>query len=227
MGAEQRKHARIETSLVCTLATATDAVDAVLANLSKGGAAIIAPLSAASVGDTVTLMLERSEGLVTLALTGTVVWKEEQAARGRYGLEFEPLPPDEESQLGVLLQLLLAGKGSGRRAHPRVATRFEVTCRTEAIFRAWVKDLSKGGLGLKSVKDVPVGHALTVSFGVPGLEGLVEVTGEVVSSQPMEGGFRLGVQFDPLGTLEQAQVHRTLDLLLDIALADGEVLEDD
>jgi c-di-GMP-binding flagellar brake protein YcgR len=220
MSVEQRKYARIETSLVCTLATATDVVDAVVANLSKGGAALIAPLSAASEGELVTMMVERSEGLVSLALTGTVVRKEEREQRGRYALEFEPLPPDEESRLGMLLQLLLNGAGVGRRAHPRVAARFEVTCRTESIFRGWVSDLSKGGLGLKSVKDVPVGSGLTVSFGLKGLPGLVEVACEVISTQPVDGAFRLGVRFTPVTSVEQEQVNRTLDLLLTMARSD-------
>lgn len=217
MSVEQRKYARIETSLVCTLATATDVVDAVVANLSKGGAALIAPLSAASEGELVTVMVERSEGLVSLALTGTVVRKEERDQRGRYALEFEPLPPDEESRLGMLLQMLLNGAGVGRRAHPRIAARFEVTCRTESIFRGWVNDLSKGGLGLKSAKDVPVGSALTVSFGLKGLPGLVEVACEVTSNQPMDGGWRLGVRFTPVTGVEQEQVNHTLDLLLTMA----------
>lgn len=219
MSVDQRKYARIETSLVCTLATTTDTVEAVVANLSKGGAALIAPLSAASEGEFVTVLVERSEGLVSLALTGTVVRKEAHEHRGRYALEFEPLPPGEEAELGLLLQLLLDGAGVGRRAHPRVAARFEVTCRTESIFRGWVNDLSKGGLGLKSVKAVPVGSALTVAFGLKGLPGLVELACEVVSTQPLEERFRLGVRFAPLSATEQAQVNRTLDLLLDIARA--------
>jgi c-di-GMP-binding flagellar brake protein YcgR len=217
MSVEQRKYARVESSLACSLATATDVFEAVIANLSKGGAAVIAPLSAANECDTVTILVERSEGLVGLSLVGTVVRKEERDQRGRYGLEFEPLPPDEEAQLGILLQMLLNSGGVGRRAHPRVATRFEVTCRTESIFRGWVNDLSKGGLGLKSVKDVPVGSALTVSFGLKGLPGLVELSCEVTSNQPMDGTFRLGVRFTPLSATEQAQVNHTLDLLLDIA----------
>jgi len=224
---DQRKHARIESSLVCNVATATDVFGAVVANLSKGGAAIITALGAAEVGDLITLMLERDEGLVTLLLPGTVVRKEERDGRCCYGVEFEPLPPDEEAQLGMLLQLLVSGAGQGRRAHPRVATRVAVTCRTESIFRGWVSDLSKGGLAIKSVRDVAVGSPISVSFGVSGLEGLVEVRGEVVSTQADQGGFRLGVQFVPLTALEQEQVTRTLDLLLELALPDGEVIEDD
>ncbi len=226
MSADKRRHARIETSLVCTLATASDAVEAVVANLSKGGAAIIAPLNAAQVGDTVTLMLEREEGLINLSLSSSIVRKEEKEQRATYGLEFDPLPPDEEAQLGILLQLLLVRAGQGRRAHPRVATRFEVTCRTDEIFRAWVNDLSKGGIGLKSKKNIPVGSQLDVSFGVRGIAGLVVVAGQVVSSHLLEDGFRLGVNFAPLSAAEQAQVNRTLDLLLDIALPDGEVVEE-
>jgi hypothetical protein len=224
---DKRKHARLECSIVCNMATAAGVFDAVVANLSKGGAAIIAGLSAGEVGETVTLMLEREEGLVSLALPGTVVRKEVSDARARYGVEFEALPPDEEGQLGMLLQLLLNAAGQGRRAHPRVATRVEVTCRTETIFRAWVSDLSKGGLGIKSTRDVAVGSSIAVSFGVRGLKSLVQVSGTVVSSVAADGGFRLGVNFVPLTAVEQGQVTRTLDLLLDIALPDGEVVEDD
>jgi c-di-GMP-binding flagellar brake protein YcgR len=225
--ADKRRYARIEASLVCSMATASDVVDGVVANVSKSGAAIIASLSAARVGDTVTLMLEREEGLVSLSLPGTVVRKDVDEERARYGVQFEPLPPGEEEQLGLLLQLLVNGRGQGRRAHPRISTRVDVVCRTEEIFRGWVSDLSRGGLSIKSVRDVAAGQPIAVSFGVRGLKGLVEVSGEVMSSQPVEGGFRLGIQFVPLTATEQAQVNRTLDLLLDIALPDGEVLEDD
>lgn len=214
---DKRKHARIESSLVCNLATATDVFPAVVANLSKSGAAIIASLGAAAVGETITVMLEREEGLVTLSLPATVVRKDEQDQRAQYGVEFEPLPPGDEAQLDLLLQLLVTGRGQGRRAHPRVSTRVEVVCRTESIFRGWLSDLSKGGLALKSVREVALGSPIAVSFGVRGLHRLAEVSGEVVSSQPVEGGFRLGVHFVPLSATEQEQVTRTLDLLLDIA----------
>ena len=224
---DNRTHARIEASLGCNMATASDVVVAVVSNLSKGGAAIIASRSAAEVGETVTLMLERDEGLVTLSLPGVVVYKHEQDERGLYGVEFEPLPPDDDAQLGLLLQLLVGGRGVGRRNHRRVSTRVEVVCRTESLFRGWVHDLSKGGLSIKSARDVAVGDPISVSFGVRGLKRLVEVTGDVMTSQQVEGGFRLGIRFVPLEADEQAQINRALDLLLEIALPDVEILEDD
>src|SRR5581483_6815376 len=77
-GAEQRKFARIEASLLCSVATANDAFDAAVVNLSKSGAAILGPDGAAKVGDTLTLLIERQEGLVSLALPGEVVRIEER-----------------------------------------------------------------------------------------------------------------------------------------------------
>jgi hypothetical protein len=90
-----------------------------------------------------------------------------------------------------------------------------------------VHDLSKGGLSIKSARDVAVGDPISVSFGVRGLKRLVEVTGDVMTSQQVEGGFRLGIRFVPLEADEQAQINRALDLLLEIALPDVEILEDD
>jgi c-di-GMP-binding flagellar brake protein YcgR len=224
---EQRKYARIESSIVCSVASATEAFEAVVANLSKSGAAIIGP-DGVGVGESLTVMLERAQGLVTVSLPCTVVRKEERGERVLYGVEFEQLPPDDEERLVSLLQSLAAGRGQGRRTHPRVGVRVEVVCRTETIFRTKVHDLSRGGLSLKSGKPLPPGSAISVSYGMANIQGLVEVSGEVVSSQPAEGGgFRVGVRFDPLSAEEQAQVNYTLDVLLGIGLAEAQVVEED
>ncbi|MBK7861664.1 MAG: PilZ domain-containing protein [Archangiaceae bacterium] len=226
-GSEQRKYARIEASIACSVATATDAFEAAVTNLSKGGAGIFGPDGAAAPGDKVTLMLERAEGLVTLSVPGTVVRVEHRGERTLYGVQFEPLPPDEEKQLELLLQLISGGKGQGRRAHPRVAARLDVNCRTEAIFRGFLSDLSRGGMSVKTLREVEVGEEMKISFGVPNLKGLVEVTGTVVDSQKLPHGFRLGVHFTPLSDEEREQVNRTVDVLLGIGLPDAEVLADD
>src|SRR5438046_10616335 len=68
--AEQRKYARIEAALSCSVATATDAFEAQIVNLSKSGAAVVGPGGAAGPGDTVTLPLERQEAPLSVALPG-------------------------------------------------------------------------------------------------------------------------------------------------------------
>ena len=90
-----------------------------------------------------------------------------------------------------------------------------------------MNNLSRGGLSLRCAREVPVGDPIEVSFGVRGLNRLVEVSAEVVSNHPVEGGFQLGLQFAPLSAAEQTQVNRTLDLLLEIAMPDAEIIADD
>jgi type I restriction enzyme R subunit len=80
---------------------------------------------------------------------------------------------------------------------------------------------------MKTLRDVELGKQMVVSFGVPGLKGLVEINGEVVSSQKLEHGFRLGVTFSPLAGEDRDQVNRLLDLLLGIHLPEAELLPDD
>jgi c-di-GMP-binding flagellar brake protein YcgR len=226
-GPEQRKYARIEASIACSVATSVDAFEAAVANLSRSGAGIIGPDGAAKVGETVTLMLERAEGLVTLSVPGKVVRIEHRGERSLYGVHFEPLPPDDEAQLLMLLQLVSGAKGQGPKGYPRVATRIEVNCRSEGIFRGFLNDLSKGGMSVKTLRDVAIGKPLVISFGAPGLKGLVEIRGEVVSSEKLEHGFRVGVTFTPLAGSDRDQVNRLLDLLLGIRLPEPEILEEE
>ncbi len=225
-GAEQRKYARIETSISCTVATSADGFDAAVVNLSKGGAAVLGPEGVCGVGEKVTLMLERAEGVVNLSVPGTVVRRELRGEHTLYGVEFDPLPPDEESQLTLLLQMVAAGKGPGRRAHPRVAARVDVTCKSEDSFRGFLNDLSRGGMSVKTLRDVELGKTLVVSFGVPGIRGLVEVSGIVVSNQKLEHGWRIGLFFTPMKEEDREQVNRTLDVLLGIKVVAGELVED-
>lgn len=223
-GADQRKYARIEANIACTVATSVDAFEAEIANLSKSGAGVLGPPAAAKVSETITLMLERVGDLVSLAVPGQVVRTEERGERMLYGVAFSALPPDQEAQLVELLQYVSSGKGTGRRTHPRVAARVEVGCRTEGIFRGMLNDLSRGGLSVKTLRDVEPGETMTVSFGVPGLKDIVEVTGEVVSSQKLPHGFRISVQFKPLNETDRAQIEELLDALLGVPLVEAEVV---
>src|SRR4051812_17871743 len=94
-GADQRKHARIEASIACSVATSVDAFEAEIANLSKSGAAVLGPAGAAQIGETVTLMLERAEGEITVAVPAKVVRIEARDELTLYGVHFEPLPPED------------------------------------------------------------------------------------------------------------------------------------
>ncbi len=64
-----------------------------------------------------TLLVERSEGLlVWWRCPAKVVRIEERGERTLYGVDFGALPPDEEHQLAMLLQMVSSGRGPGQRA---------------------------------------------------------------------------------------------------------------
>lgn len=226
-GAEQRKYARIEADVPCSVATSTDAFEARAANLSRSGAGVVGPDGLARTGETVTVMLERGGELPPLAMAGKVVRQVPRGGQVLYGVQFAPMPPEQETELVELLQQLSGGKGVGRREHPRVAARIAVNCRSEDIFRGFLNDLSKGGMSVKTLRDVEPGHRLSVSFGMPNHKGLVEIAGEVVSSQKLEHGFRIGVRFESFSDADRAKVEALLDQLLGINLPDAEIVEDD
>jgi c-di-GMP-binding flagellar brake protein YcgR len=219
-GSDQRKFARIESSVTCSVATSADAFEAEIVNLSKGGAAVVGPIGAAKEGDTVTLLLEESTSPVSVAFPAQVMRVERRGAEELFGVQFEPLPPDEEAMLAELIAHVSRGKGQGRREHPRVSARIDVNCQSEDIFRACLNDLSRGGLSLMSGRDVDKGETLTVKFHMPQAKDLLEVAGEVVSSQKIEGGYRLGVRFGPHTPEARAAVDRTLDEMLGVITAE-------
>lgn len=214
---ENRSHARIETSVFCTVATPTDGFDANVVNLSLGGAGLLGPHGVAKRGDSVTLMLDRPTEMISLALTATVVRTAIQGEQTMYGLHFEPLPPDIRGQLVMLLRLIAAGKGTGRRAAPRVARRLVITCHSHDSFRAVLNDLSRGGFSVRSTRSMPVGERLQAKFGVDGLPNLLELEGPVVNSVSTgDGYFRLGVQFEGLTEERLKRIGQLVEVLLDV-----------
>ena len=124
---EQRAFARIETDVTCSVATMSTSFEAQLHNLSMSGAGLVGPPGAAEKGEAVTLMLEHNEGVVSFAVSATVV--RIAPAEGEqvvYGVHFDALPPDTRGELVMMLRMIAAGRGSKRRAAPRVGSRLTV-----------------------------------------------------------------------------------------------------
>ncbi len=216
---ERREHARIETGLACSVAAAESAFDARVVNLSKGGVAFEAAKGSAKIDEPVTLLIEREQGLISIALSARVVRIDEKDALAVFGCEFEALPPEAEEQLTELLESVAGGKGQGSRAHPRVATRIGVTCRTHEGFSATLNDLSKGGLSVRTPRAIAQGETMAVHFGLQGTKGLIEVKGTVLHCAPEpDGHFRVGMKFTPPSEAARQQVKDLLDTLLGLGV---------
>jgi c-di-GMP-binding flagellar brake protein YcgR len=213
---EQRKHARIETSLGCTVIAGDTDFTARVSNLSRGGAGLLGPAGKTELGAQLLILLERREGDFALALQARVVRTgEPEGDEVQYGVRFEEVPPDIDAELLRLLKVLAEGEGHGRRASPRVATRVKVTCSNREAFVATLNDLSRGGLSVTSEFAVEVGQALGVDFSVGDGAAITAVSGEVVGASPLDDGrCRVSVTFDPPTPEDRARVLLLLEVML-------------
>jgi c-di-GMP-binding flagellar brake protein YcgR len=212
---ELRKHARIETSLECTVIAGEVDFTATVSNLSRGGAGIQGPSGKTERGGQLLILLERREGDFALALQGRVMRTEALGNGTLYGVMFEEVPPDIDAELVRLLKTLAAGRGSGRREAPRVATRVRVKCTSRDAFVATLNDLSRGGLSVVSDYAVETGETMAVDFSVGEGAVITAVSGEVVSAAPLEDGtWRVGLKFDPPTAEDRTRVMLLLEVML-------------
>jgi c-di-GMP-binding flagellar brake protein YcgR len=214
VNADRRRFARIEASLDCTLATETETVKAKVVNLSRTGVAVLCGQSL-EVGARLTLLIENPK--ISVGLTGEVVRKTAIAGELGYGVRFDALPPQAEEELVELLRELAAGKGSGRRAFPRIAARVAVICKTRESFEATLSDLSQGGLKVRCPKPVAENMVLELVLGMPGATGLLTLHGDVRHCAPEGQHFSVGVKFAPVSDEERKAVTNLLEVLLGIA----------
>jgi hypothetical protein len=87
--------------------------------------------------------------------------------------------------------------------------------------------MSRGGLSLRSDQGAQIGDEVDVSIGVQGIDGIVEVTGSVVSCQKVESTYRLGLKFLPMDPKERAQIDRVLEVLLSLRVANAQIVDDE
>lgn len=215
MGEERRRWARIEASLECIVASADQSFEAKVVNVSRGGVAVLAEAGLVGEGETVSVMLERGEGAISLAFSGTVVRIVGAGDETVYGIHFEALPPDSEEQLLGLLKVLASGRGTGRREHPRVAARISVKCQSRERFEAKLNDLSRGGFSIRCPGPVEEGSLLTVEFGVAGHAELIAIEGTVAHVEVLPDGKHIvGLSFTPPTAGQRERVQQLLELLL-------------
>ncbi len=215
MGEERRRWARIEASLECTVASADQTFEAKVVNVSRGGLAVLAAAGQVKEGETVSVMLERAEGEITLAVSGTVVRIVGEGEEAVFGVRFEALPPDSEEQLLALLKLLAGKRGGGRREHPRVSARVSVRCKSRERFDGLLNDLSQGGFSIRCPAPVEKGSQLSVEFGIAEHAELIWIEGTVTHVEVSPDGKHIaGLRFTPPTPEQRARVQQLLDLLL-------------
>lgn len=225
---ERRAHGRIETDLSCGIATADASHEGTIANLSMGGAALLAAVGIAQAGDSVGLSIEPPEPFSPMVLTAEVLRVEEQQGQGLYRVRFSPMAPTDRESLVELLRALARGRGQGKRQHARIEHRLDLICRTPVEFRATLRDISRGGLALACGHAMALGTKVEAVMGFEDQPGLARFSGTVVHVQELgPGQFRTGVRFEAMTEDRQRHLDALIDILLGLGPRQGVVVEED
>ena len=219
---ERRIHARIETELPCTIVGGKTSVPARMVDLSRGGAQLIAAPGIAAVGDSLTLEVQLPTSPTPVTILGEVFRIEGEAEESRYALRFSIVEPKQREDLTRFLTELLAGKGIGRRSHPRVYRRIPVRFRTARELRAVMDNISRGGMGVECDAPLVVDETVIVDIGAEGIYDSVEIDAVVTHVRSISGDrYQVGLQFVSLTKAKQDQLDGLIERLLEHSGSDN------
>lgn len=186
---------------------------ALLDNLSWGGASIWCESAPGRPGEELEIRLPYRPG-EPIAIMSQIVRVDHETDHDVIAVRFTSVTTHDESHLEKVLEMLLEGRGGGRRKHPRLAQRLEIYFDTPADIRATLEDISRGGLAVT----VPYAFRVdqSVELTIYGGAGIGEFTlrARVVHEAPLAssdtGLFRVGLKLEhPTGDL-----HELVDRLL-------------
>lgn len=146
------------------------------------------------------MKLSLTAGIRPITIEGEIVRvvKSENGDGGTvgFGVRFRPMSPAQEDGLLDLIDRSMLGKGTRVRAFPRVYHVLEVGCRSSRDFRAVLRDIGEGGLGLWVSSPLSIGEECTVELARPDGPAL-SLRGWVVSCEPTRGksDYRVGLRF--------------------------------
>lgn len=207
----RRRHARIETDLPCTL---DGRQQARIRNLSVGAALVLAPTGLAELYGTVSLDF-RVGDVELLAVHGEVLRIAERELDCEYGIQFVAVEPADAVRLARCLDLLLSGKGVGRRAAPRLHRRVDLRCHAGREFYATMEDICLGGLGLECELPLRVGEEVAFEVLVGSLDAPFKLSGVVTHVRSTQAGvYRAGLRFGALSARERTSLELTLQSVL-------------
>lgn len=173
---------------------------ALLANLSWGGALIHCDQLPGEAGAQIEVELPyhnhesiRIESEILRVDTGD---------DGRYtvAVRFSSVSPAAEDHLEKVLEMLLSGKGGGRREHPRLAQRLEIYFDDPADIRATLEDISQGGLAVTVPYSFSDNQSVQLTVYGGAAIGELRLRARVMNQTPIGDDklqlFRVGLKFE-------------------------------
>ncbi len=210
---ESRVHARIHVSTTIEVAAQHGNVEAVLRDLSKGGARFVAPVAVGIVGETVELYLP-SLGGDSIVVMAEIIRSHEAPDGHTVAVRFDAVDPPMRQPLNDLIEVLLTATGGGARKVPRIARRMDIRYGQLGELRAILEDISRGGLAMTVASPLVLYEELEITVPDTFGDQLLILRATVVHQRAVEVGgqtvYRVGLEFSQVRT----EARRCLDELL-------------
>jgi CRP/FNR family cyclic AMP-dependent transcriptional regulator len=173
-----------------------------ISKVARGKKVIIETLGPGAIFGMMALIDPSPRSATVIALEDTVV---DLADKGFLDREFNQLTSDFRQLLVTLVRRLKKTTDDFVDASSRLETKVTGTVRISFkresdFFKAYIANLAKGGLFVKTMKILPVDTFLNVEFSLPNRNQMIHTTGKVVwtrskdkSSEKMPPG--MGIQF--------------------------------
>jgi hypothetical protein len=199
---EQRVHARIHVSTdIQVVPTGGQKVEAILKDLSKGGARFLTARPVGVAGESIELQLPSLLG-PPINVAGEIV----RSVPGKDGFmvaaRFDEVAPEMRQPLLELIEVLLSTTGGAQRQHTRVARRMEIRFGELAELKAILEDISHGGLAMTIAAPLVLYEELDVTVPDTAGDQLLILRARVVNQRalPEDGHqvYRVGLEVGPL-----------------------------
>ena len=196
---DHRAHARIAAPLSLQLVIGAKELTLHVRDVSAGGVFVYAKEVLAPIGAEVLVRLAITTGIKPMTLPARVVRVEHEAPERGGGvkgmaLEFIRVSPEQTPALRDLIARAMRGVGTNSRAFPRVACMLDVRYATASEGVALLRDIGEGGLGMVVDQPLPKDSLVKVELTCDETTTL-KMPGQVVSCEPITGGYRAGIRF--------------------------------
>ena len=203
----------------------TKPVNAVLEDISWGGASIRVDEARLDSGDTLRVILPRPQG-GSISIDAKILrtWQNEEGDGFRLATRFFSLSTRDEGKLEDILEhLAQSADQDGKRNHARLTQRLDIQFDDAQELQSTLDDISAGGLGITVPDPLQIGQSLQAVISTLDESCYLKLRARVVRQEPLKLGkmdvYRVGLKFEhPTEELQR----RTAELIRKMATLKNE-----
>ena len=202
--AESRTQFRIKVAVPIKILWPQDAkpVNAKLIDISWGGASIAVDETKIDSGDTLQIILPRSQGgSISMEAKILRTWQQPDGTGIGMATRFSKLSTRDEAKLEEILEhLAQSADDEGQRSHARLTQRLDIQFDGEQELLSTLDDISTGGLGITVPDPVHIGQSLQIVISTLNESCYLKLRARVVRQEALKMRatqvYRVGLKFE-------------------------------